>query len=216
MKLLYTLFLLTFLVYPVLGFTLSRLMRFTDQTTKLLKLLLLLFLIHHALYFFGVSIKGDYPDYFIFSAEYLFICLMIRPLLRIKNNYLIIIKIVGVGIITIGCVVGFLGILLFPVIAQDFETDQIFLLKAKDKSYETRRYAFGTVGSIDTRYTFETYRTFTYFPVEVKIDETDFSEQKSPLYINEANFQINIGQSGNKQQIIFRSSNGHAFIKNLD
>ena len=105
---------------------------------------------------------------------------------------------------------------MFPAISQDYETDKTFHFISNDKIYETRRFSFGTIGSIDTRYTFEIYRDFKYLPIEHKVDKTYFFETKTDLDISEQGLKISILDSGIAEQIIFKSSNGKFFLKSIN
>jgi len=125
-------------------------------------------------------------------------------------------KVVGIVSISLGIIIGTVGIFMFPAIFQDYETDKTFHFISNDKIYETRRFSFGTVGSIDTRYTFETYRDFNYLPIENKVDKTDFFETKTDLDISEQGLKISILDSGIAEQIIFKSSNGKFFLKSIN
>ena len=67
----YIIYLLTFLGFPILGLVISRFLDFSRSKNYLIWIFLL-FAIHNILFFFRFSIKGDYPDYCIFSLEYLY------------------------------------------------------------------------------------------------------------------------------------------------
>lgn len=125
-------------------------------------------------------------------------------------------KIVGRIGISLGIVVGAIGILLFPVISQDYEADKTYSFTSNNKTYQTRRFSFGTVGSIDTRYTFETFRQYKYLPFEEKIDKTDFFDTKTPLDIAEDKLEIAVKAYNNKQKITFKDKEGNVFSKMLD
>ena len=105
---------------------------------------------------------------------------------------------------------------MFIVISGDYETDKIFHFVSNNKTYETRRYSLGFVTLIDTRYTFITYRTYKYFPFEKKIDTTDFFDDKTDLQISEDNLKISVDNTGNKEKIVFTSTNGHKYSKSLN
>jgi hypothetical protein len=211
----YFLFLLTFLGYPIIGLIFSKSITL-DKISALIKPTVLLFLIHNVFFVFGYSLKGDYVDYVIFSLEYLALCLIIVSSLKVENIYFKIFRIIGKIAISFGVIIGLFGILMFVFVVQDYEADKRFYFFNSDKTYETRRYSFGTVSSVDTRYTFETYRTFRYFPFEKKIDVTYFFSTRTDLKIGEENLKISIVDTCDKEQILFRSTNEHVFLKSLN
>ena len=206
----YIIYLLTFLGFPFLGLLISKYLDF-DRSKKYLMWIFLLFVIHNISYAFGLSIKGDYPDYFIFSLEYLFFCIIIFLLSQWTTTLTIILRILGTSVLVVGFLQGLIGILLFIVISQDFETDRIYNFTSNEKNYQTRRYSFGFATLDDIRYTFETYRTYRYLPFEKQINKTDFLDTKSDLNFYDNNFSIKIKQSGNKMILEFSSSNGKQY-----
>jgi len=211
----YYIFLVSFLGFPFLGIILSGYLKF-NWSSKFIKLIIIFFVVHNLLFLFGYSLKGDYIDYTIFSIEYLFLCFLTFGEYKSRSNYFKIFKVVGIVSISLGIIIGTVGIFMFPAISQDYETDKTFHFISNDKIYETRRFSFGTVGSIDTRYTFETYRDFNYLPIENKVDKTDFFETKTDLDISEQGLKISILDSGIAEQIIFKSSNGKFFLKSIN
>jgi len=214
MELTYYLFLLSFLGFPILALVIANNTK-VDRLVKYKKLIIALFVIHNLLFWVGISLKGDYIDYFIFSIEYFVFCLIAFLLKGQTNLWTRLFRIVSLIGVSLLFVVGLVGILLFIIISMDYETDKIFRFTSKDKTYETRRYAFGFATTTDTRYTFETYRTFGIFPIEYKIDKTDFFDTKTNLRISEPQLKIEILSKNNKEQIHFISTNGNEFIKPL-
>jgi hypothetical protein len=210
----YYLFLVTFLVYPLIGLLLAKSITF-DHFFKLIKPIFLLFLTHNILFAFGYSLKGDYFDYFMFSFEYLPFCLTIFLLFRSANIYAKIIRLLGTIAISLSYIYGIIGILMFIVISQDFEAKKIFHFESDNKTYETRRYSFGFATLASTRYTFETYRTYKYFPLEKRVDTTNFFDDKTDLQLNDE-LKISIVTIGNKEKILFKSTNGHSVLKSLE
>jgi len=214
MELTYYLFLLSFLGFPILALVIANNTK-VDRLVKYKKLIIALFVIHNLLFWVGISLKGDYIDYFIFSIEYFVFCLIAFLLKGQTNLWTRLFRIVSLIGVSLLFVVGLVGILLFIIISMDYETDKIFRFTSKDKTYETRRYAFGFATTTDTRYTFETYRTFGILPIEYKIDKTDFFDTKTNLRISEPQLKIEILSKNNKEQIHFISTNGNEFIKPL-
>jgi len=205
---------LSFLGFPILALVIANNTK-VDRLVKYKKLIIALFVIHNLLFWVGISLKGDYIDYFIFSIEYFVFCLIAFLLKGQTNLWTRLFRIVSLIGVSLLFVVGLVGILLFIIISMDYETDKIFRFTSKDKTYETRRYAFGFATTTDTRYTFETYRTFGIFPIEYKIDKTDFFDTKTNLRISEPQLKIEILSKNNKEQIHFISTNGNEFIKPL-
>ena len=215
MDTIYYIFLLTFLGYPIVGLILSKLIPF-EKVSKLIKPTILFILIHNILFAFGYSLKGDYVDYFIFSLEYLAFCFKIVLLFKTTNIYAKIFRVIGTITISLGFIIGLIGIIMFIPISKDYQADKIFHFVSSDKTYETRRYSFGFATLADTRYTFKTYRTYKYFSLEKKIDATDFFDNKTDLQIGENNLKISVVNTNTKEQILFKSTNGHTFSKLLN
>ena len=115
----------------------------------------------------------------------------------------------------IGTLIGFIGIWLFIVISMDYETDKIITFSSNEKEYVTRRYSFGFATTSDTRTTFETYRIFDIFPLEYKIDETDFFGSSSKINSSDENLKIQVQKQNKIDYIEFRSSDGGKFSKKL-
>lgn len=187
-----------------------------DRDSKLIKPIALFFLTHNILFAFGLSLKGDYIDYFIFSLEYLAFCLGIVFLFKMANVYAKILRVFGTIAISLGFIVGLIGIFMFIIISRDYETDKIFHFEKNSKTYETRRYSFGFATSANVRYTFKTYRTFKYLPIENQIDVTDFFDNKTDLDIDKDDLKISVVNINNKEQIVFKSANGHIFYKSIN
>lgn len=178
-----------------------------NKNKKQLKWTLIIFVIHNVLYISDYSIKGDYPDYIIFSLEYLFFCVLIFLLLKQKIKLLKGIGITGTIVIIIGFIQGIIGIFLFIVVSQDFESDKIYNFNSNEKSYQTRRYSFGFATLDDIKYTFETYRTYKYLPFEIKINKTDLFGFKSDVDITDEKFNAEIEENNNKRILRFSSTN---------
>jgi hypothetical protein len=211
----YYIFLISFLGFPILGLILSKYLKI-NWSSKLIKLTILFFVTHNLLFYFGFSLKGDYVDYSIFSIEYLIFCLTVCLLFKSTNIYIRVFRVLGAITISLGFIFGLFGILLFIFISMDYEADKIFHFKANNENYETRRYSFGGATLSDTRYIFETYRDFKYLPIEHKLDRTDFLDSKTDLDISEPGLKINILENRKAEQIIFKSTNGNTFLKSIN
>ena len=210
----YYLSLLTLLGFPILALVIANNAKI-DRLLKYKKSFIVFFLIHNLLFWLGLSLKGDYFDYLIFSVEYFIFCLIVFLLKGQTNLWTRLFRIVSIIGVVFFFIVGLVGVLLFIVISMDYETDKIFKFSSNDKSYETRRYAFGFATLSNTKYTFETYRTFSIFPIEYKIDKTDFFDTETNLRISEYQLKIEILRKNNKEQIRFISTNGNEYIKLL-
>lgn len=211
----YIIYLLTFLGFPILGLVISKNIDF-DRSKKYLKWILFILAIHNVLFFLHFSIKGDYTDYFIFSLEYLYFSLLVSLLYKSTNVFLKIFRRVGTTILVIGFLQGLLGIVMFIIISQDYETDKIYNFDLNDKAFQTRRYSFGFVTLDDTRYTFETYRRYKYLPLEKLINKTDLFDLKSELDFRDTNFNVNMKDSSSKQILEFSSTNGMKYTKTIE
>ncbi len=211
----YSIYLLTFLGFPILGLVISKNIDF-DRSKKYLKWILFILAIHNVLFFLHFSIKGDYSDYFIFSLEYLYFSLLVSLLYKSTNVFFKIFRRVGTTILVIGFLQGLLGIVMFMIISQDYETDKIYNFDLNDKAFQTRRYSFGFVTLDDTRYTFETYRRYKFLPFEKLINKTDLFDLKSELDFRDTNFNVNMKDSSSKQILEFSSTNGMKYTKTIE
>ena len=215
MRFTYILFLLTFLCYPILAVKITR--RYgRHKVFSIIKIAALFFIIHNLLFLIGFSLKGDYIDYCIFSLEYFTFCVGLSAISRKKQTFVEIVRICAIGAMWLVFTVGIPGIFLFPVISQDYVTDKIFYFTNDNGKCETRRYSFGTIGSENTRYNFETYREYNYLPFEKKIDKTIFFDEQTNLNIGEDSLNISIQQTNNKRWLVFASTNGHKFAKPVE
>lgn len=206
MPIVYFIYLLTFLVYPVIGLVIGSKIVFEDCKV-LIVWLAGFFSLHNMLFFSGYSMSGDYPDYLIFSFEYLLFCTVVSSLLYSdRNAYTVVLRSVGAAAIVLGFVQGLIGVFLFIVIAQDYEADKVYSFTSEEANYQTRRYCFSFATLDDTRYTFETYKKYKSIPIERLINHTNLSELNSPLDLNDKNFTVAIKRQGTQQVLEFKSS----------
>lgn len=211
----YYLYLLTFLGFPILVLPISKILN-TDFFKKSFKIVISLFLVHNLLFSIGYSIKGDLPDYLVFSFEYLYFCICISMLSKMKINKTFLLKVLGTIIIGFGFVQGLIGILLFIVIAQDYEADKIYKFKHNETLYQTRRYSFGFVTQMDTKYSFETYKNFKFLPIEKEIDNTILFDSKCKVKFEDDNFKIEIINIGNINKLKLSSTDGQSYYKTIN
>jgi len=210
----YYLLLLTFLIFPLLALIIAINFR-VNNLYKFIKIVAAVFLIHNIFFLFGFSLRGDYIDYLIFSAEYFFFCFIFFSLYKTRNIYIKVLRVLATVIIAFGVILGCLGIFLFLFITQDYETDMALHFKSNDKTYETRRYSFGGATLDNTKYTFETYRVYEYLPFEYKVDKTIFFDTQSKVAIWEAGLKIAIETIDSKERIIFKDREGNEFSKSI-
>lgn len=208
----YWLLLITFLVFPIIGLVLRN-NKHLERIKNYRYWIISFFIAHNIFFYFGLSLRGDYIDYFIFSIEYLIICLSIFSLNRQTNWIYKSLKAIGVIGIIFGFLFGLVGILFFIVLTMELETDKVFKYTCNDKSYETRRYSFGFATLENTKYRFETYRTLDLIPLEYKIDKTDFFDNKTKLNITEDELKIDINTDN--KSVTFISTNGNNFTKTM-
>ncbi len=204
-----------FLGFPLLGLVLSN---YVDLQAykKYFLWAFLLFTTHNLLFYLGFSLKGDYPDYLIFSLEYLYLSLTIYRLYKVRNLTSKILRGIGTTILILGFLQGVVGILLFIVVSQDYETDQIYTFVSDNKDYQTRRYSFGFATLDDTRHTFETYRRYKYLPFEKLINKTDLFALKSGLNFGDGSFRVAMTNRNKKQILEFSSSEGKTHTVTVD
>ncbi len=208
----YIIYLLTFLIFPLVGLLFSKLISL-DTSIKIFKTLAIIFLLHNILFLFGISFIGDYPDYTIFALEYFTICWMVFSLKGFKTVYLQAFRGIGFLMIILGYLQGFFGIFLFIVVSQDFEADKLYQINNEGVQYETRRYTFGFATLIETRYSFETYKKYDFLPFEKLIDKTDLFDLRTDLDFRDEGFKVDVNKNQGMQQIRFSSSNGADSVK---
>ena len=214
MEFTYWLLLITFIGHPFLA------LAFADKRPnafikKHRKALFLFFVLHNFLFLFGLSIKGDYFDYVIFSLEFLLICVTITSINEKLYSSKKFLKAIGVFLMCLSELVGLVGIFAFLFILMDLESDKTFKYFSKGKEFQTRRYSFGFATLENTRYTFETYRNYSYLPLEYQIDKTDFFDNKTELNIGEDNLKFEIELNGPIKYITFISTNGKVLKKEI-
>lgn len=214
----YSLFLLTITGFPIVAGFLYTHLNYKKTFRKLL-LIFLFFLTYNLLFLLGFSIAGDYMDYFIHSATYFVFCLIIFMLFKVKHLYIRIIAILGSIVISLLFIVGAIGIMTFSLMAdigRDYTPDKIYHFTSNNKTYETRRFCYGFATTPGDRYTFVTYRKYSYLPFEKKIDRTIILDWNTDLILNAHEPDIDIEISKNEDQIVFRSINGHFLSKPIN
>ncbi len=175
-------------------------------------LIVFLLLTHNFLFLVGYSIKGDYPDYLIFSLEYLVLCISVVLLYKSKSVYAKPFRFIGTAILSLGGLIGLIGIFLFIPISEEYEANKTFYFKANNIDYETRRYSFAFATIDNIKYTFDTYKVYPFL-IEKKIDSSVFFDTKTELNIGEDKLKISIGI--NEKNLIFTSTNDKIFSKRI-
>ncbi|PZR22803.1 MAG: hypothetical protein DI539_04750 [Flavobacterium psychrophilum] len=207
----YILLLITFIVFPVAAIEIAKL-KAVKVSNKILFAVGGFFLLHNFFFFIGISVIGDYIDCIIFALEYFFAFFMLGLMNTKKNIFLRGVGKFGTSAMVLSIIIGFFGIILFIVIAQDYESDRIYRYKCAGKTYQTRRYSLGFATSDYMRYSYDTYRTFAYAPLEYTIDTTSFLDGKTKLYPNSGNFKITFTPN----RILFSDEEGVKLTKKLD
>lgn len=210
----YYLFLITLLGYPIIGYFISKHVK-KIFLNRYLKLFFSFFIIHNLLFYFGLSLKGDYIDYSIFSLEYLFFSVITFTFYNKTTTFSRIITSIGIISMIIGSFIGILGIVMFIVISMDYETEKVINFSSNNNNYSTRKYTFGFATTSDTRHTFETYRIFDFVTFEYKIDETDLYGSQSKVNCSDENLKIQIQKKNEIDYLEFISSDGGKFSKEL-
>jgi hypothetical protein len=210
----YYLFLVTLLIFPIIGYFISKYVK-KIFLNRYLKFIFSFFIIHNALFYFGLSLKGDYIDYSIFSLEYLFFSVITFIFYNKTTTFSRIITSIGVFSMIIGSFIGFLGIWLFIVISMDYEAEKIINFSNNNYNYSTRKYIFGFATTSDSRDTFETYRIFDFLPFEYKIDETVFFGSETRIRCSDENLKIQVQKKNKIDYLEFSSSDGGKFSKKL-
>ena len=204
---------MTFLLFPIIPIVVYQFVQF-DKISKFGKAFISCLLLYDILFLFGFSFKGDFTDYLIFSIEYLTFCFALC--LKSKKAYANLLRFLARTVIVIGFVIGLIGIFIFPVIGQDYKCDKKYHFVSNNKFYETRRYSYGFVTAANTRYTFVTFRQYSFLPIEKKIDKTDIFDTKTNLNVDEDKLQINLQTINGKEKIIFRDNERNIFSKLLN
>jgi hypothetical protein len=198
---------ITLLLFPIIAAIFSK--KIDLFSNGIFKKLAIFFLIHNSLFLFNFSIKGDYPDYIIFSLEYLFACFAIYNIAKIKNEATkVVLKSIGYISICFGFIIGLVGILLFIVAAQEFETSRTF---ETENNYQIREYKIGFATFENTKYNYEFYKSYPNFPFEYKFNKISFFDNKINLNLD-GELIFNVGEI-NDATIKITSSNGKTFIK---
>ena len=203
----------TFIVFPVLAIFLARYFG-ANRIARVIKITLPLFLVYLIAFHFGYSFPGDYVDYSILGLSYPWLCLLLFSTEIYKSRVLKIIRVAGYILIT---VIGVFCAFLFPFFIyglQDLESDRKFHFTDKEKKYEVRRYSYGGAISSNTRYAFETYRLYSFLPIEQLIDVTDFFDDKTNLGISDS-MTFSISDSGNRSLLQFSDKEGQHYVKQL-
>lgn len=208
----YFLFLLTFLGYPIVGYLISE--KVINKISKNLKKgILYFFIFHNLLFYIGLSIKGDYFDYSIFSLEYLVFSTYIFSLNTNKKIQFKIIYAIGIFTQIIMSFIGFIGFWIFIVISQDFESKKTIYFN--NSEYYSRFYSSGFVTSSSTNYQFDTYKNFKILPLEFKIDDFLIRSSESNFSFEVKELTIDFIKKENFEKLIFTNSRNENFERTI-
>jgi len=208
----YYILLFTLLGSPIVAIFLSAYLKI-KLASSAFRLIVVFFLLHNLLFFFGYSLRGDYIDYTIFSLEYFAFCVMMFALFKTPGNSVGCFRAFGLIVVSLGILIGLLGIAFFIFLAMDFDAAKIFHFQNNNKTYETRLYTFEGATLSNTKYTFETYRRFQFLPIEHKVDKTIFYDDKTELDISDPKLKISVLDTLGGRKIIFKSTNSKTFEK---
>ncbi len=116
------------------------------------------FLIRNIFYFSSYSTQGDYANYFMFSFEYLSFCTTVFYAYKLLPKiYIYLLSALDKLVIITGFTAGAIGIILFAIDSQDYNSDNKFSFHNGDQTYQTKRYNYGFATITHTKYEFETY-----------------------------------------------------------
>ncbi len=173
------------------------------------------FVIHNVLFAFGVSVKGDYFDYTAFGLEYLFLTILIESYRNARRNTFTFLLKAGAFVCWVaGIIIAIPGLLIFATASSEYETERSFQFVSNESSYEVRRYIYG-LGNEGTTYSFETYRTFDYLPIELRIDKSIFYYSPEGFDSLEGELSFNIIRTGSTKTLHIQSRTGGSIEKSL-
>ena len=121
----YYILLFTLLGSPIVAIFLSAYLKI-KLASSAFRLIVVFFLLHNLLFFFGYSLRGDYIDYTIFSLEYFAFCVMMFALFKTPGNSVGCFRAFGLIVVSLGILIGLLGIAFFIFLAMDFDAAKIF------------------------------------------------------------------------------------------
>lgn len=211
----YKLYIITFLLFPLIGYIIAHYIKPLVSKPFMVGLGIV-FIIHNVLFLLGYSIVGDYPDYILFSIEYLFLSTAVFLMCKIKKPITIALGSFGRIIILFGLLQGLIGVVLFPVIAQDFETDKIYNVFSNEDDYQIRRYTFGFATLADTRFTYEVYRSNPDLLIEEYIDCINIYQSKTEVNFEYIDIDIQNKESNNKKVLSLMSDNTAFYTLEFD
>ncbi len=209
------LYLLSLIILPIAGLILLSITEISNYY-RVMIWMVLFFIIHNILFFFGYSLRGDNVDYIIITLEYPFVLLLFVSLADIwKNIYTKILRNLTITIIILGILVEMVNFInMFPT-DMDYVCDKETHFISNTQSYEVRRYTFGFATLINTRCTFETYRTFKYLPFERLLDRTVFWDNRELFNIS-GDLQFNIRSNASADTLVIKAKNTVVLKKRID
>jgi hypothetical protein len=204
------------LVSPLVAYLLCRYVE-PQRLLKPLTGIVLIGVIHNVFYAFGLSLRGDLADYFVFAIEYFAFCSLVfsAVILRRKAEYIMILAVLGLIPISAGVCASVPGSLLFLMVVQDSTSDRTLRVESAQGRYETRRYTFGGATLSNTRFNFETYQLLALPAVERLIDVTTLFDNKTKLLVDSNLLTVTRRNSDSIVQLEFRDEQGTTFVKSL-
>ena len=201
---------------PILAYLLCRYVE-PKRLLKPLTVIALIGLLHNVFYVYGLSLRGDLADYFVFAIEYFAFCCLVFAAFRLrrKADYTMILAALGLIPIACGVCASVPGSLLFLIMVQDSICDRTLRVASAGGTYETRRYTFGGATLSTTRFNFETYQILVLPAFERLIDDTTLFDNKTPLRLDSSLLTVTLRHSNSGIQLSFRDERGTTFEKPL-
>lgn len=209
------LFVLATVILPVVTLII---MRRLQQSTiaKWVKIALPLLLAYHTARYYGYSFRGDNADYLLYCLSYWWCCWLVAAMAVFSHWAIRLFRIVCYMVIGTVAVCAFFGSFIFPISIYAMQ-DSVWNWKThfadtNGNSYETRRYDYGGVFDVETKYTFKTFRINCILPIEKQIDKTVFFDLETTLQVQRP-LQISLTDSSGYQILHFKDDKGNRFDK---
>ena len=207
----YYLLVTTFLLVPIVGFLCATEV-LPSALGIVLKYSLGFFLLYDVACYFSYSIKGTYPDYIIFSLQYLWFCTLVCAI-KWHGLWNKLLKVAGCSLIGLGYIIGVLSIGFFMLFADAMESDrQYYAAKDKDE-YEIRGLPGKGFDAIYDSYNFNVYRKMgilEYYTGTFRLT----SDDQTPFDF-ENGLQFNIVDDSNVRHLVMKDKNGRQHTEQL-
>lgn len=183
-----------------------------QNVLPIVKKLLVYALLYDLLFYAGYSIRGDYPDYIIFSLEWFCFTVLLFSTAGTKVIWVKVLRVVGFMLLIQSVIIGLVGIIIFPILAGDMESSHDYHVTHKGKVYEIRRFESDGRDAIYRTYIFCAY--ITLGPFEHSICSFRLSDDGNQWYFD-GGFQFNIVDSSKNTYLVVTDSAGHRFTRQL-